>query len=73
MEEEAEELALAEEGAQEEGAGSELFGESQDDENDVEVDGEMVFELRKILKRHFPLQLFVIQEPPRRKRPLSTP
>ena len=72
MEEEAEELALAEEGAQEEGAGSELFGESQD-ENDVEVDGEMVFELRKILKRHFPLQLFVIQEPPRRKRPLSTP
>ena len=33
-----------EEGAQEEGAGSELFGESQDDENDVEVDGEMVFE-----------------------------
>ena len=33
-----------EEGAQEEGAGIELFGESQDDENDVEVDGEMVFE-----------------------------
>ena len=44
LEEEAEKLAPVEEGAQEEGAGSELFGESQDDENDVEVDGEMVFE-----------------------------
>ena len=44
LEEEAEELAPVEEGAQEEGAGSELFGESHDDENDVEVDGEMVFE-----------------------------
>ena len=30
--------------AQEEGAGSELFVESQDDENEVEVDGEKVFE-----------------------------
>ena len=57
--------------AQEEGAGSELFGESQDDENDVEVDGEMVFE--EDLEEALPLQLFVIQEPPWRKRSLSTP
>ena len=44
LEEGPEGLAPVEEGAQEEGEGSDLFGESQDDENDVEADGEMVFE-----------------------------
>ena len=73
LEEGAEKLAPMEEGAQEEGEGegSDLFGESQDDENDVEVDGEMVFE--EDLEEALLLQLFMIQERPQRKRSLSTP
>ena len=51
LEEEAEELALVEEGAQEEGEGegNDLFGESQNDENDVEINGEMVFDEEEAL------------------------
>ena len=60
-----------EEGAQEEGAGSDLFGESQDDENDVEVDSEMVFE--EDLEEALPPAIVRDPGAPRRKRSLSTP